>query len=71
MVTKSSSTEGAARYRLDVELGALLESEITALIDAAEDHQAGVLVTDHRCTLVFKCEDERAEFRDLWGGTFR
>jgi hypothetical protein len=58
-------------HRVDIDLDPLLETEITALIDAAEDARAHVLITDQRCTLVFEREEDRAEFCALWCVTFR
>jgi hypothetical protein len=57
-----------APYRLTIDLAPLFENEITAVIDAAEDRRASILVTDRRCVLIFKQPGDRDEFRELWGG---
>ena len=58
----------AAFYRLTIDLEPLFENEITAVIDAAEDSRASILVTDRRCVLLFEQPADRDAFRELWGG---
>jgi len=57
-----------ASYRLTIDLEPLFENEITAVIDAAEDSRASILVTDRRCVLLFEQPGDRDAFRELWGG---
>jgi hypothetical protein len=57
-----------ALYRLIIDLEPLFENEIVAVIAAAEDSRAHVLIADRRCVLLFSRSDDRDAFRELWGG---